>query len=392
MASTNYEAQRNANSAVAVWTVHLHFPAYGALPAKDFYWATADGIELEDGNTYERQLTAYPKGRHQRDRGNDYCEFSVANPGHSLYQEVYPYEDIIERCEVVVRECFEIETDYYESEIRFVGYLKDFTLADTELSMQFTALSDMSRLNFFVGNRILTRERCGTEFNFDGLNDPETHPCGWTTAQGGNPDFCSKFLNGVDGCKAHNNSHRFYAVTGLTTATVEVIQGNIDPNGFPYDSGPCFTRRMFMLMDREMNVLPMDKIEIGMTHVSFDPFKDGELVMSQIRERYPHKTDHFWKADFGDALFEVAKEHLFYIGGQSFAPVGFLGERQAIGIDNTQNAVRRDLLSIEKVSGDDIFYEFRTSTSGYIVTDENKQFFAFVHNYKPPPADNPIMF
>lgn len=244
MASISYEKKRTDPEAVAVWTVHLRFPVFELLAEKNWYWATSGdsyGIQLADGNTYVRQLATIPRGRHQRDRGNDYAEFSVANPDNDIYNEFLPYEDLCERGEVVICECYEIVPEVFEEEIRFVGNIKDFTLDETDNTLRFTCYADTSRSGFLVGNRILTRDRCGTAFNINGVNPPETHVCGWQTEQGGNPLFCSKLYEGVDGCLAHNNGHRFYAVPALTTATVEVIDpgtigGPGGDTGFDYET------------------------------------------------------------------------------------------------------------------------------------------------------------
>lgn len=247
MPSAFYEAQRTKKDAVAVWTVHVHFDAFFELPEKDFYWSTAEGgIELVDGNTYIHALASIPRGRQQRDRGNDYSEFVVANPEASVLDEFEDYQDICEKGEVTICECYEIieGQGIYEEEIKFFGYIKDFNVDETDHTIKFTAMSDMSRSGFYVGGRVLTREKCGTEFNFDGLIAASIHPCGWQVAQGGNPDFCSKLADGVDGCKAHNNFHRFYAVPALSTAEITVLPGDGTiigggGGGWEYESGPA---------------------------------------------------------------------------------------------------------------------------------------------------------
>jgi len=386
MGSAAFEAKREAIDAVAVWTVHLHFPAFGPLAEKDFYWSTGDDVELEDGNVYVQKLRSIPRGRHQKDRGNDYAEFSVANPNNILYTEIQPYEDLIEFVEVTIRECFEIEKALYESETKFFGYVKDFTNNTQELELAFTAMSDLSRPNHLVGNRILTRERCGTNFNVNGTIPPYTPgvPCTWQTIQGGNPLTCTKFLKGVDGCEAHNNTHQFFAVEGYKTADVEILpSGGGDETGFPYETGPCFTRRMFMVMDFDLNLLPFDCVEVGMKHLGFDIYNDDRLIESEIKWGKSHYTDHIWTANFDLAKIETAYAHPFYVGQRFFTPVGDLVSKTAIGIYPSRRSGRSVLNSIEKQLGDDRFYEFHTTSGVYIVCDERKQFFYFVHNEKP---------
>lgn len=291
MASASYEAKRNLNEVVAVWTAHISFPAYAGLLAKNFYWSTADQIELEDGNIYVRQLTDIPKGRHQHDRGNDYAEISVSNPDHTLYNQLLPYEDLIEKCSITIREAYEIETDYYHSEIKFKGFLKDFSQTDQGQNLKITATSDMSRSGFPVGNRILTRERCGTEFNINGLISPTISLCGWQTAQGGNPLYCSKRLEGVDGCKAHNNEARFYAINGISTAVVTVVgsgDGGGGDTGWFYNSGSCFDDKVHVLLD-DWTTIPINQVTLEHRVMGCSIFEDDKLLSADVWMTFQHK-------------------------------------------------------------------------------------------------------
>lgn len=383
MPSALYEEARNSDIATAVWTVHVRFPAFEALSEKNFYWATADGIELEDGNVYRRALKEYPKGRHQTDRGNDYAEFLISNPDNTLYQEILPYEDLIERCEVEIREAYEVEPDYYHSEIKFKGNLRTFTINDEDHTLALTAISDISRPGFLVGNRILTRERCGTQFNVNGLLSPLTNPCGWQTGQGGNPDFCSLLLEGVDGCKAHNNSHRYYAVPALSTATVEVIQG--DDTGFPSHTGQCFSEKTFVLM-ADWSIVPIHKVNTEHKTMGFDVFNFDILTPADVLHTTKTMVEgiEYVRFDTGTE-FEVIKDHLFYLGGRLFAPVGSLGTRPTLGMDFQRRKAVSRLMS--KSHSDEMLfvYNLRTSSNNYIVTDEDAMFYYFVHNRKFDP-------
>lgn len=382
--STAFEAQRSATEAVVSWCVAIHFPAFEGISAKDFYWATGPGIELDDGHTYEQRLVDVPKGRHQQGRGNDYAEFAVSNPDYASYQELLPYEDLIEKAEVTIRKAYAIGTDLWESEIMFFGYLKDFTLDDTSKDFKFTSISDMSRTNFFVGNRILTRERCGTEFNVSGLNAAQYHRCGWQTAQGGNPLFCSKLLDGVDGCGSHNNTPRFYAVPGLTTAIVSIVNpGDDDPGGFGYGNGGlCFDASAFVVMS-DWSLKPIAKVNIGSNVLGFDLFDNDRLVPSNVLHTFQDVSDDIWIADFDKARFRVKKNHLFYLGNKQFIPVASLGIHEAYGWNTKRNAARSHLMAIERAhEGKVSTFNLHTVTNNYIVCDANARFFYGVHNLK----------
>lgn len=383
MGSVSFEAKRQALEAVSVWTVHMHFPAFGDLPAKDFYWSSGEKIELEDGHTYIGQLKNIPRGRFQKDRGNDYAEFSAANPEGALYAQIQPYEDLIERTVCIIRECYALDVSLYESEIKYYGYLKDFTINDSEHSVDFTSLSDMSRPGFLVGNRILTRERCGTEFNVNGLNDPAFHKCGWTTPQGGNPLFCSKLFDGVDGCIAHNNTHRFYAVPALSTVAIEVVpSGEIDPGGWDHDSGPCFLEWVRVLM-ADGSTMRIENVTAGMETMGYDVFDDDKLVSGIVLDHFVDKSRSIDMANFDGVELAVRYNHLFYTGNRLYVPVaGLIGET-AFGMDFAQKRLRTTLNSLHKRFGAFTLHNLRTSTNNYIVTDEKEHVFVFVHNEKP---------
>jgi hypothetical protein len=376
---------RESPDAVSVWTVKVTFPAFGILPERILTWSTVADVELENGDMFSKALTDPPKMRHQRDRGNDYAEFSVADPGKIFYQSILPYEDLIETASVEIREAYEVVAGYFASEINFYGFLKDFQIDDTNNVLGFTVLSDMSRGGFFAGNRILTRERCGTAFNVNGVLAPEDSICGWQTSQGGNALFCSKLLLGVDGCAAHLNTHRFYAVTALSTSAVQIIGNEIPGSGggWDYETGPCFGEKVFVVMG-DGSIIPITKAKPGMNALGIDLFRNDALVYdNEIYQQLETPDQELWEAEFDDAVFQVKKNHLFYVGSRYFAPVGFLGESPALGMDLSGKPVISRLLSIEKLSGLFSVYNLWTATGNYVVTDENRTWFAVVHNDKP---------
>lgn len=381
MASINYEEKRESISAVAVWAVKVSFPAYGELEAKDFFWSTSK-FEVDD-EVYNHQLTSNPSGTHTRDRGNDYASFQASNPNNSLYNQFYPYEDLIERAEVTIKECFEIELGYFESEIRFFGYLKDFNLVERDKSLQFTAFSDLSRGGFLVGGRVLTRERCASAFPVNGVITPSSFPCGWTTAQGGNPLYCSKFLQGADGCASHNNTHRFYAITGLADAVIEVISGN--GSGFPYGTEPpCFVAGTMILM-ADWTLKPIEKINAGDMVLAFDVFTD-RLIESKVLNPLSHKVVEYEDASFmlGKKVrrFGVTREHLFFLGEARFQAYAATRGETVSGIKKDGKRARIASIGSETVSGKTVVYNFHTECGTYIVASPDKEILLKVHNIK----------
>lgn len=385
MASAKFEEIRNSSEAVSIYCIWIHFDAFFDIPAKDFYFSSSENIDLPVNDVIQTFLKGYmkdiPKGRHQKDRDNDYCEFSLFNGGNRTYQDFRPYENIIERGEIVIYHCLELERDLYEGEIRFVGYLKDFTIAESDKSLRFTAFSDLSRKGFQVGNRILTRERCGTEFNFGGTHPPDApRPCTWQTIQGGNPDFCSKFLKGTDGCIAHGNAHQFFAVTALSKATIEFV--NSQTIDFPYENNPCFTANNFII-NANGSVEPISFARVGQIIKGRDLFT-GEVVNTEILEVPKHVVEVFAKAKFSNgAVLEATTNHLFRVNKNSFyAPLGALKGKTVLGMDISEKDASNRLDELETIKERTIVYNLRTTCHTYIVADMKRTFYFDVHNNK----------
>lgn len=381
MGSVEFEAKRNSK-AVAVWLLHIHFDAFFLVAQKDFYFSTTKNIEFEVASEIEvfrGRLRDVPKGRHQKDRSNDYAEFYLSNPNNDTYQDFLDYENHIEKGEVTIYECYEIEKDYYEGEVRFVGYLKNFTVNESNKSLDFTAVSDMSRTGFNVGARILTRERCGTEFNYGGLNSPEFHHCGWQLIQGGNLDFCSKYLKGVDSCVAHGNAHRFYALPALAIAAIEFVpSGEID---FPYGTGGCFTAETRIVLP-DWTTKPIHKAKEDETILGFDIFTRG-VVETKIVNVQRHIVQQFVIAEFKKGgRIETTREHLFNTKGALFAPCGVLEGKTVFGLNFEKKIARDTLKSLTGVFQHTIVYNLQTTCSTFMITNAEMNFFYDVHNSK----------
>lgn len=369
---------------VAVWAVSVKIPAFEEFAEKNFYWSTSNQFDLGDGNVYQGLLKSC-RGRHQRDRGNDYAEFVVGNPNSLTYQDIYTHEDLIEKAEITVRQCFEIEDGYFESEIIFFGYLADFTVNDKEKSLDFTANSDLSRNGFSVGGRILTRERCGAEFNYNGVENATYHLCGWQTIQGGNATFCTRYLKGIDGCEAHNNDHRFYAVTGLVETPIQIVPVDVSPTGFDYETRPCFTPNTLVLM-ADWTVKPIDKVLVGEKVMGFDVFDNDKLVESEVLDTFKHLVDEVEVVTFSMAILETTKDHLFYLGKALFAPVKALGNplsgKRCVGLDKKRKAAEMVFLTSRTSFEKATVFNLHTSSHNYIVCDRFQRFYFFVHNAK----------
>lgn len=380
MASAIYEQRRQEKNVPTAWLVHIHFDEFQSLPEKDFYFSSTKNMEINlDTGTNEIRglLSAFPLGRHQRDRGNDYAEFVLVNPNNTTYQDFVDYQPIIERGELTIYQCLLVDKNFWEGEIRFVGYLKEFTLNEADKTLDFTAMSDMSRTGFAVGVRILTRERCGTEFNTNGLNSALYHACGWQTSQGGNATFCSKYLKGADGCISHGNAHRFYALPALSVADITFVQdGTVD---FPYETGSCFTKNMFVVLP-DWSITPINRLRENDFVMGFE-ISTGILKPTKILQFERHFSENVINAEFSLGTVETTPEHLFRKKNAIFAPIGALRGKFVEGLCADKSESVNKIENISKME-DNIVYNYRTELNTYIVTDEQRSFYWQVHNNK----------
>lgn len=379
-----FEEARNSKEITPAWLVWIHFDAFFDIPEKDFYFSSTENIDFPVNGTEQvfkgKIMRDIPKGRHQKDRGNDYCEFSFLNDGNSTYQDFLAYQSIIPQGRVTIFYCLNLALDYYEGETRFVGYLKDFTLDESDKSLKFTAFSDMSRTGFPIGAVILTRERCRAEFNFGGTFPPDAYRlCTWQTIQGGNPDNCTKFLKGVDSCVAHGNAHQFAAVPALSTAEISFVPSdNVD---FPYNNYPCFTERNY-ICDTNWNIYPISYAHEGQIIKGRDLFT-GEIVDTEILEVQTHIVDDYAKASFDKGTLYPTVNHLFRIRQFAvFQPIGARVGKFVLGSDSAKKDASNRLKALETVNERATVYNLRTKCNTFIVTDENASFFFDVHNNK----------
>jgi hypothetical protein len=385
--SAEYNLMRESKNVVAIYLLHIHFEAFFDIPAKDFYFSSTKGVtEFPINNVvqeFQGTLSAIPNGRHQREARNDFADFSLANPENVTYADFVAYEDIIERGEVTIFECLELGKDYYEGETRFVGYLKDFTFNEAETSLDFTCVSDMSRTGYAVGARILTRERCGTLFNYGGTNPPEFHFCGWQLAQGGNPNNCTHYLKGVDGCVAHGNAHRFFAVPALSVAEITFVQsGEVD---FPYNSdSACFGESTYIILP-DWSIKPMHEHREGEI-IAYDIFT-GEFVVTEIVAFEEHSVNKVLLAEFEHGTLETRREHLFNTEKTKYLPVGALEGKTVVGFDSERKHAQNALIRLTEVFEPQMVCNYQTKSFTILVTDAKMSFLWKVHNNKQTPIN-----
>jgi hypothetical protein len=327
MASATYEEARRAPEAIMAGGVKLVFPAFDDLTAKTVYYGTSR-FEA-DGEEYVSALADMPYVRSQRGLAQDGAGFAINDARSEIYAELKPYEDVLEDTEVVIKECLKTKLDIFESEIVHNGFLESMNWSDAALGINCSSVSDMSRTGNLTGGRILTQRYCAAIFNLLGLKSPLIDSCGWQTAQGGNPVFCTHKYEGADGCVDHNNAHRYYAVEALSTAPVQTYEGAV--GGFEY--GPqtpqtCFTPQTLIWMG-DGSYKPIWKVKTGDLVWSFKP--SGELVKARVSGAQKHLANGHLSIDFGkDRILEPTGEHPFLIAPGVFKNIGEMDAGNAV--------------------------------------------------------------
>ena len=331
MASEKYEKARKSRESFMTGGVKITFPAFDALPSMTLYLGTAN-FESADGEEYTAGLREIPGVRFRSGAAQDSVEFALNDPDAVWYEKIKPYEDVFEDSEIVVKEFLETEDDVLEGEITMTGFLEKFSLNESDFSLSFSGISDMSRTGFPVGGRILTKRHCGARFNINGLLSALIDACGWQVGQGGNPLFCTHKRTGLDGCEDHLNSHRFFAVEGLTSAQIQYVAGGgIGGGGWDYGgngAGECFAGKTLIWMADD-TCKPISKIQVNDLVWSFDPA--GELVPRRVLKTFRHRAGHSLKVDFGkNRILEVKPKHFFLTGDDLFQPVGELSSGNTV--------------------------------------------------------------
>ena len=356
--------------------VALHFPAFDDLPEKTFYFGTRR-FEV-DGEEYNRALADMPYIRTQKGLGQDGAEFSVNDPESEWYEQLKPYEDVVVDTSCTIKECLLTEIGLFESETVLPGFLEQMTLNESSLQINFSAISDMSRTGFLTGGRILSQRYCAAAFNKNGLLSPLISACGWQTAQGGNPLFCTHKLKGVDGCEDHFNDHRYFAVEALTSAEITNTSGG---GGFSYGL-PCFTPRTLIWMADD-TYKPIYQVKEGDWVWSFTPL--GELVIRKVCKTFTHLVDSFLMFDFGRSRhLEVTPEHRICIAPDLFKTASSFDPGDTVRIrcggDWFDFVLRNNWLE-ERRTRVHNFHVEHTETYFVVLADGTK---VAVHNRKDP--------
>lgn len=317
--------------------VKMTFPAFDDKPELVKYYGTRR-FEV-DGEVYERAIQDMPLVRQQSEASaQDTAEFFIVDPDNERYGMLKEYEDVLEDVETTVKECLLTELGIFESEIVHNGFIESFGLSDSSMGLNISSISDMSRSGLLVGGRILTQRYCGWKFNKSGMLSPLIDPCGWQTAQGGNPLFCSHKLKGTDGCEDHNNAWRFGAVEALTTAEVSYPSGGgIGGGGWDYGNGPgyggggCWLPETNVLM-YDGSVQPIWKVKKGGAPVmSFDD--KGRMCAGEVDDAMTHIVPQHLEFDLGhNRILKPSLEQPFKVGPDEYKPAMELADGDHIEV------------------------------------------------------------
>lgn len=370
---------RNAAEVTAAFGVKITFPAYNGLPEKILYWGTMNFELPFDEEEYFTALASLPQTTHQLGSGQDTFSFDVSNAEGALYDELAPYDDVFEDAQIVIKECYQTEEGIFESDIIFTGKVESILLTDQNALLNIQGVSDMSATGFPVGGRILTYRHCGARFNVNGLLDPVFDPCGWQTAQGGNPTFCTHIIEGVDGCADHNNVHRYFAVPQMADAEPIYIGssggalGGGNGTGFEYEvENTCFTERMFvpMIGGKKKSIADVKQNEWlrGFRTNPKDTVTGAEVLFI-----HRHKVTDLLEIEFQNGeVHETRPEHCYYTGKDRYTAAGHLVSCDPVAVYDMRAGIWRFELVAEtrkKVKPDWVFNLIST-TGNYFVQSE----------------------
>ena len=115
MTSASFETAREKSGGIIVAGAKITFPAFGSLPVKNFHFGTTD-FEVDD-EEYRVALRDIPMVRTQRGLGQDKADFVVNDAKSAWYEQIKPYENVLEDSQVIIKECLLTEDGIFESEI-----------------------------------------------------------------------------------------------------------------------------------------------------------------------------------------------------------------------------------------------------------------------------------
>ena len=297
MTTQAYENARRAKEVNMAGAILLEFPAFDAHPAKTLRLGTTD-FELGATEFFESRLEDMPSVKMSRDLTKDTIGFTVNDARSEFYASIKAYEDVLEDTQVTYRECLQTADGVYDPETVLVGFLDSMSYSESDQTVKFTGISDMSRVGQLMGGRILTQRYCSAIFPVGGLLPPEfPNLCGWQLTQGGNPLLCTHKRKGTDGCEDHNNAHRIVAVEALATANVTyTLGGGLGGGGWDYGGGPCFLPETRVWM-ASGEARPIHLVQMGELVWAFNG--RGELAKRKVLQLHKHLVNFVLPMDFG---------------------------------------------------------------------------------------------
>jgi hypothetical protein len=227
--------QQEAKDAIGqrtFWLMDIALKASGDYSAENLY-ISSQAVEYND-NFYEPRLKAKPQIKTTLGGATDGGTTKVDNTDFEYGLKFLPKERFVEGSTVAIHYAWKLADGSIETDKVFDGEISGANLSIADNSVTLSLVGDLYKPSVVLGAFPLA-QRCVLHFNVNGLLSPDEDPCGWQTAQGGNPLFCDKTEDGSDGCIAHNNLHRIGAIPFFANVTVEIIAGTgTTSSGFPH--------------------------------------------------------------------------------------------------------------------------------------------------------------
>lgn len=313
---------KDQNAQRTFWLLDIELKASGDYPAETLY-VSSQAVEY-NGHYYDPRLRGKPQVKNTLGSATDGGSTQIDNTDLEIGQKILPKERFVEGSSVVMYFAWKLADGTVYADKVFDGEISGANLSMASGAVTLSLVGDLYVSNRIVGAFPLA-QRCVHKFNVNGLLSPEDSPCGWQTAQGGNPTFCDKTEDGNDGCIAHGNLHRIGAIPFFANVTVQLTTSETSTGFLVIQT--CFINQSPILLPN-WSEMPLGEFVEGSPIMSFNE-KTGRLEADEVEQVHIHQAEprRILTIEFADRIIEgVTPEHPTFLKAGLFTPVGDLIE------------------------------------------------------------------
>lgn len=317
------------------WLVDIHLPAQGDIPAEDFY--VSDSAVRAGGHYYRALLrTQKPRMIQTLGKAPDGGSITVDNIDGTIGRSLLKRGRNFDGAKFVLWKAFLLGAGQLGLDKWMEGEIRSANMVESDQTITFLLNSDLLKRQAIMGAFMLS-QRCIVPFNKNGALSPAESRCGWQTVQGGDPDFCDKSEDGINGCRAHGNLHRIVAVPAVASAAVSTIPPGSGGTGFPGDGGPvCFLAGTPVMLPRG-EYKPIEEIEVGqevMAPVYDEESGEDGMIPCPVEAIWVNTAAEWLEIHLPHGNLYVTPKHRFYTGEGTFRQIGHIdiGETVRIGL------------------------------------------------------------